>query len=430
MSFDEDVAECDGIDLKWMTDRFDSLSEEEERNDRDGGPVPDFHAYEKSWRTRLRRIILRNPTTRINISIVYISIKVLLCLLYVIRVCLDNPLLYACGGNACNLTALDSDDPEGFTSTNINWYVLLWVHRPLPLWIVEIVLSVVTLFKSLMLVLVTAKGNVLVVVASKYFLLEMFCSVPIVVSAFWPPVLQHIFFPTFLNCWLALMSFRRLLNDFHLAKQRFQTMSVTLSQQLWFLIATLCSLVFTTICGIQHIQRGSADRPLNLFEAVYFVIVTLSTVGYGDISPDIWLGQLFMIIMICIAFSFIPRQLEEIGSTWAQRKRMGGDYSKRPSAKYKHVVVIGTQFTIESVMSFLSEFFEHPKLENHTVILMSSEELDDNMQFILKDPKWALRVLYIRGSALKDIDLKRCRINEAEACFFLANKKSGNVEKS
>lgn len=42
---------------------------------------------------------------------------------------------------------------------------------------------------------------------------------------------------------------------------------------------------------------------------------------------------------------------------------MGGDYSKRASSKGKHVVVIGSEFTIESVMSFLSEFFEHPKLE-------------------------------------------------------------------
>ena len=47
--------------------------------------------------------------------------------------------------------------------------------------------------------------------------------------------------------------------------------------------------------------------------------------------------------------------------------------------------------------------------QHFTVIFMSSEELDNNMQFILKDPKWANRVLYIRGSALKDIDLKRCR---------------------
>ncbi|GFR99152.1 potassium channel subfamily T member 1 [Elysia marginata] len=207
-------------------------------------------------------------------------------------------------------------------------------------------------------------------------------------------------------------------------------MSVTLSQQSWFLIATLACLIFTTICGIQHIQRGSHEKPLNMFEAVYFVIVTLSTVGYGDISPDIWLGQLFMLVMICVAFSFIPRQLEEIGSTWSQRKKMGGDYTKRAASRGKHVVVIGSEFSTDSVMNFLHEFYEHPKLEHFTVIFMSSEELDNNMQFILKDPKWANRVLYIRGSALKDIDLKRCRINEAEACFFLVNKNSEPLEKT
>lgn len=46
-----------------------------------------------------------------------------------------------------------------------------------------------------------------------------------------------------------------------------------------------------------------------MFESFYFVIVTFSTVGYGDISPDNWLGQLFMLTMICLAFAFIPRQV-------------------------------------------------------------------------------------------------------------------------
>jgi voltage-gated potassium channel Kch len=49
-----------------------------------------------------------------------------------------------------------------------------------------------------------------------------------------------------------------------------------------------------------------------MFESVYFVIVTFSTVGYGDISPDTWLGQLFMTFMICFAFAFVPRQVNSI----------------------------------------------------------------------------------------------------------------------
>ncbi|XP_055872368.1 potassium channel subfamily T member 2-like isoform X3 [Biomphalaria glabrata] len=431
MSFDDDTtgADCDGIDFKWMQEDSDSYAEEEE-NDRDGGALPKIHGKEKSWRAHLRRIILRNPTTRINISIVYITAKVIMCALYVVRVCLDDPQQYACHGVPCNTTSKTEGGENGFTSTDINWHVLLWVRRPLWLWAIQVFLAAVTLLKTCIIVGVTVKGNLFMLFSSRIFLLEMVCSLPFVFSVLWPPLLENIFIPHFLNCWLALIFLKRLLNDFHLAKQRFQTMSVTLSQQSWFLIATLCCLIFTTICGIQHIQRGSYERQLNMFESVYFVIVTLSTVGYGDISPDIWLGQLFMCIMICVAFSFIPRQLEEIGSTWSQRKKMGGDYSKRASNRGKHVVVIGAEFTIESVMSFLSEFFEHPKLEHYTVIMMSSEELDDNMQFILKDPKWANRVLYIRGSALKDIDLKRCRINEAEACFFLINKNCGDVEKA
>jgi hypothetical protein len=43
------------------------------------------------------------------------------------------------------------------------------------------------------------------------------------------------------------------------------------------------------------------------------------------------------------------------------------------------------------------------------VILLCPQELDSSMQVILKDPKWTHRVIYMKGSALKDVDLKRCR---------------------
>ncbi|KAJ8322105.1 hypothetical protein KUTeg_000576 [Tegillarca granosa] len=39
-------------------------------------------------------------------------------------------------------------------------------------------------------------------------------------------------------------------NDLHLTKQRFQTISVTLSQQLFILIVTLVCLIFTTLATI------------------------------------------------------------------------------------------------------------------------------------------------------------------------------------
>ena len=113
------------------------------------------------------------------------------------------------------------------------------------------------------------------------------------------------------------------------------------------IILSLIHLIFVSlvqcfrICGIQHIQRGSSESPLTMFESLYFVIVTFSTVGYGDIYPDIWLGQVFIMIMIIVAFTFIPRQVclaffcfclsterHVSASTWVERQNVDGVYSQ------------------------------------------------------------------------------------------------------
>ncbi|XP_021366238.1 potassium channel subfamily T member 2-like [Mizuhopecten yessoensis] len=284
--------------------------------------------------------------------------------------------------------------------------------------------------KGLLDIYIGSKGTCLQKLTHDGFILDLICTVPFLVTVAYPPILSNIFIPSFLNCWLVRRSLQKLLNDLHLTRQRFQTISVTLSQQLLVLLVTLWCLIFTTICGIQHIQRGSNGHELSMFEAMYFVIVTFSTVGYGDISPDTWLGQLFMTFMICLAFAFIPRQVEGITSTLRERKKIGGEYSQSHSAGHRHVVVCATNLTAESIMDFLIEFYAHPKLEDHIVVLLSSEERDTSLQMILKDPKWAHRVIYMRGSALKDIDLKRCRIHEADGCFILTPTACNNRDEA
>jgi hypothetical protein len=46
-------------------------------------------------------------------------------------------------------------------------------------------------------------------------------------------------------------------------------------------------------------------KPIGFFDSIYFVIVTFTTLGYGDISPTNWIGQLFVIITALTGYLFL-----------------------------------------------------------------------------------------------------------------------------
>nr|AEP32441.1 slack isoform 2 [Aplysia californica] len=398
----------------------------------DGSAPVKYFTHELSCRGRLRRFFIRNASTRIASTFFDLALKSLICIMYVVRVYLDNPSEYECDGHPCRSAGntTQSERQELYSRSDINWYVLLWVHRSLPIWITELCLAFVSLIKAMLLVYIATKGHRMEQILTKNFFLEIICAVPMLATLAYPPVLKDLFVPVFFNCWLAKRALEKIYNDLHLTRQRFQTISVTSLQQMVLVLANIACLVFVCICCIQHIQRGSEETPLSMFQAFYFVIVTFSTVGYGDISPDIWLSRLFMVLMICVAFASIPRQIEGLVSTYMERRKAGGEYSHRSATRNKHVIVCSSSLTQDTLMDFLNEFYAHPKLEEHTVILLCSQELDSSKQVILKDPKWSHRVIYMKGSSLKDIDLKRCRVHQADACFFLAPRPSPDKAKA
>ncbi|RWS20365.1 potassium channel subfamily T member 2-like protein [Leptotrombidium deliense] len=149
-------------------------------------------------------------------------------------------------------------------------------------------------------------------------------------------------------------------NDLNRAMQRSQS---ALSQRLMILSATLVCLIFTSVCGFQHFQRGGG-RNVNLFESLYFVVVTFATVGYGDYKPENMSSQLFMVIMICVALIVLPTQFEQLAYTWMEKQKMGGNYSIHRAHNEKHVIVCSTTLRSDTTMDFLNEFYAHPLLQN------------------------------------------------------------------
>ncbi|VDM49806.1 unnamed protein product [Toxocara canis] len=146
-------------------------------------------------------------------------------------------------------------------------------------------------------------------------------------------------------------------NDLNRVSSRMQS---ALFRQMIILLSTLVCLIFTGMCGMQHLQRGG-ERQFDLFTSFYFVIVTFSTVGYGDCYPDTWMSRLFVVILICAAIGILPSQIEALGQTWLARQKAGGEYTEGWAKNEKHVVVTITHLEAEFIQDFLTEFFAHPE---------------------------------------------------------------------
>ncbi|KAM8865497.1 potassium channel subfamily T member 1-like isoform 4-T5 [Synchiropus picturatus] len=370
----------------------------------------EFYVNENTFKERLKLFFIKNQRSSLRIRLFNFSLKILTCVLYIVRVSLDNPKEFnstPCRNNSWINTTERKD---------ICWELIFWVTRREPVWAIQVTVALISFLETMLITYLSYKGNIWEQIFQISFILEMINTVPFIITIFWAP-LRNIFVPVFLNCWLAKGALENMINDFHRAIQRTHS---AMFNQVFILICTLLCLVFTGACGIQHLER--AGKNLTLFDSFYFCIVTFSTVGYGDVTPQIWPSQLLVVILICVALVVLPLQFEELAYLWMESQKLGGNYSRHRAQTEKHVVLCVSSLKIDLLMDFLNEFYAHPRLQDYYVVILCPTDIDIQVRRILQIPLWSQRVIYLQGSALKDQDLMRAKMDDAEACFILSSR--------
>jgi voltage-gated potassium channel len=92
-------------------------------------------------------------------------------------------------------------------------------------------------------------------------------------------------------------------------------------------------------------ERPSNDFP-NLYQSFYFLIVTFSTVGYGDISAQTELGRAVVMVAIGIGLIVIPIELSALSELLWSQSEFAGSYDL---SRGEHVVLCG-DLTVERMI--------------------------------------------------------------------------------
>ncbi|XP_043480468.1 calcium-activated potassium channel slowpoke isoform X17 [Leptopilina heterotoma] len=183
--------------------------------------------------------------------------------------------------------------------------------------------------------------------------------------------------------------------------------------------------VWLTAAGIIHLLENSGDpfefknpQQLSYWTCVYFLIVTMSTVGYGDVFCNTILGRTFLVFFLLVGLAIFASSIPEIIELVGSRSKYSGEY-KREHGK-RHIVVCG-HITYESVSHFLKDFLHEDREDvDVEVVFLHRKPPDLELEGLFK--RHFTTVEFFQGTIMNPIDLQRVKVHEADACLVLANK--------
>jgi len=173
----------------------------------------------------------------------------------------------------------------------------------------------------------------------------------------------------------------------------------------------------------EHHPTDVTCTPLSFFDAFYYIIITLSTIGFGDVILKNNYARAANIFFIIATVVLIPMRLSELQTLLSLTNPFAKPYV---SAKDEsHIIVTGHTSDKKKLENFLKEFYHPDRTEKdgeevHTVILASAPPTED-IRSLLLGHSLESKVTWVLGTPLSITDLKKVKAETATAIFFLVN---------
>ncbi|CAH8487309.1 unnamed protein product [Heterobilharzia americana] len=187
---------------------------------------------------------------------------------------------------------------------------------------------------------------------------------------------------------------------------------------------------WTVISGVVLILEHVGDfwitnnsyRQLYYLDCLYMILVTLATVGYGDVVCTSYLGRIFIIFVIIGALISVTTHMSELSELFQQNNQYQRTiYSE---VNPKHIVVCGS-VNYKTISVFFNEYVNADKGyydENMMIVILSENDPDIRLKALLQ--RESTTIAFLKGSVTLPEDLDRAKVRTAEAVIILSDERS------
>jgi len=179
-------------------------------------------------------------------------------------------------------------------------------------------------------------------------------------------------------------------------------------------IGVLLMVLAVAVFEAEHYVPGT--RFQSLFDAIYWLVVTSATVGYGDIAPQTTLGKTLALGLIGLSVVMMSLLTAAIASWLVERRIMEGKGMERIGLK-NHVVLCGWNVNARNLVDALVR----TDSERAGVVLVNElpEEEVNELLYVNR----AHLVKFVRGDFVRESVLDRANIRHARSVIILADGK-------
>ncbi|KAG5508700.1 hypothetical protein JIQ42_08489 [Leishmania sp. Namibia] len=221
----------------------------------------------------------------------------------------------------------------------------------------------------------------------------------------------RVYAPMFLRVWWLHESLLSLLHypqiSAHFTENRLEMMRSMIQ----------CIAVIGISVGVLQAVESFFGDPVEYFDMVYMMLLTFSSIGYGDVTPRTVQGRLLMIIGIGIGFSYFVPILQYVADLGVYH--LSYAYYTTWFKRTDHVVICGNLGYNELRMQLKNIFAEYRHYLNMSVVLLLREQPSAQVLLLLNSPKYRSAVHLLVGDPGVPTDLDRCNARGASAIFLL-----------
>ena len=184
-------------------------------------------------------------------------------------------------------------------------------------------------------------------------------------------------------------------------------------------IGLLITMIFGGIV-LQWLETGDISKGNNPF---WWAIVTMTTVGYGDFSPETPEGRVFAVLIMFAGITLVSLLTASISSIFvAQKIREGKGLEKLDLTN--HIVMCGWNMNADKLINSLYEL----KLNKNNFDLVLVNELSEEEINQVKSRFSKIKIHFVAGDFTQEETLLRASIISASSVLVIPNNLNNDNE--